>query len=109
IDLLKIGRHFRFDNVTKLVVGRNNDENEMLKALALPGDILLETKEHVGPISLIRGDDSENNLKLAAAITLRYSDAPKDVPGTMKIQKDDTVSEVVTSTIGEPDYLRYRI
>ena len=29
IDLLKIGRHFRLDEETKLVVGRNKDENEI--------------------------------------------------------------------------------
>ena len=44
IDLLKIGRHFRLDEKTKFVVGRNKDENEMIKAIALPGDILLEAK-----------------------------------------------------------------
>ena len=53
IDLLKVGRHFRFDEKTKLVVGRNKDENEMIKALALPGDVLLEAKDHVGPTSII--------------------------------------------------------
>ena len=41
IDLLKIGRHFRLDSNTKLVVGRNYNENEMIKSLALPDDILL--------------------------------------------------------------------
>ena len=45
IDLLKIGRHFRLDEQTKLVVGRNKDENEMIKAIAMPGDILLEAKD----------------------------------------------------------------
>ena len=109
IDLLKIGRHFRFDTKTKLIVGRNNDENEMLKALALPTDTLLEAKDHVGPISLLRGDDSESNLKLAAAITLRYSDAPKDLPGVLMIQKNIVTKEISTTSIVEPEYLRYRI
>jgi len=109
IDLLKIGRHFRFDVKTKLIVGRNNDENEMLKALALPNDTLLEAKDHVGPISLLRGDDSESNLKLAAAITLRYSDAPKDSPGILVVQKNDASGEIFTISIVESEYLRYRI
>jgi len=109
IDLLKIGRHFRFDIKTKLIVGRNKDENEMLQALALPNDTLLETKDHVGPISLLRGDDSENNLRLAAAITLRYSDAPKDFSGVLMVQKNGTSTEISTTSITEPEYLRYRI
>jgi len=109
IDLLKIGRHFRFDSKTKFIVGRNKDENEILQALALDDDVLLETKDHVGPISLLRGDDSEKNLKLASAITLRYSDAPKNTPGILIIQKKETKSELAVSQAAEPEYLQYRI
>lgn len=109
IDLLKIGRHFRFDARTKLIVGRNKEENEMLKALALVDDVLLETKDHVGPISLLRGDDSENNLRLATAITFRYSDAPKDLSGFVMVQKNDTSLEISTAGIAESEYLKYRI
>lgn len=108
IDLLKIGRHFRFDSKTKLIVGRNKDENEMLKALALTDDLLLETKDHVGPVSLLRGEASPS-LKLASDITFRYSDAPKDSQGTMIVQKNDTVSEISASSIAETEYLKYRI
>ncbi len=109
IDLLKIGRHFRFDNKTKLIVGRHKDENEMLKALALAGDVLLETKDHVGPISLLRGEDSATNLKLAADITFRYSDAPKDSPGAVLVQRGEAVLEAPAANIAEQEYLKYRI
>ena len=109
IDLLKIGRHFRFDQKTKLIVGRNHDENEMLKALALDGDVLLETKDHVGPVSLIRGEISQNLLELAAAITLRYSDAPKDVPSMVVSQKKDVKVEISVMPVDESSYLQYRI
>ncbi|HEX5457205.1 MAG TPA: tRNA (5-methylaminomethyl-2-thiouridylate)-methyltransferase, partial [Candidatus Nitrosotalea sp.] len=85
------------------------DENEMLKALALPGDVLFDAKDHVGPISLLRGQDSEKNLKLAAAIALRYSDAPKDKEGTVLTEKDGAKSELVTNSIPESEYLQYRI
>ncbi|MDE0089743.1 MAG: tRNA (5-methylaminomethyl-2-thiouridylate)-methyltransferase [Thaumarchaeota archaeon] len=82
IDLLKVGRHFRFDEMTKLVTGRNKDENGVISALALPGDVLLEARDHMGPVSVIRGDSgggaiADYHVSLAASITLRYSDAPK--------------------------------
>ncbi len=109
IDLLKIGRHFRFDQKTKLIVGRHKDENEMLKALALSGDMLLETKDHVGPVSLLRGDDSEKNRKLAAAITLRYSDAPKGIECVVFAEKNDIKIEIPTTSIMESEYVQYRI
>lgn len=109
IDLLKIGRHFRFDGKTKLIVGRNKEENEMLQALALKDDILLETKDHVGPVSLVRGEGTENNVKLASDITFRYSDAPKEIQGCVLVQRNGTTSEVPASKISEQEYLKYRI
>lgn len=109
VDLLKIGRHFRFNEKTKLIVGRNQDENEVIKALALDKDVLLEAKDHVGPITLLRGEGVQNYLELGAAITLRYSDAPKEVSSIVVIQKNSTKSEISTIPAKEEAYLRYRI
>ena len=81
----------------------------MLIALALPDDVLFDTQDHVGPISMLRGDDSEKNLKLAAAITLRYSDAPRDLQCTVITEKSGTKSEISTSSVAESEYLQYRI
>ena len=109
IDLLKIGRQFRFDKKTKLVVGRNEDENEIIKSLKLPKDVLLEARDHVGPISILRGENLENHLQFAAGITLRYSDAPKDESGFVVIEKNDKKSEIQTEPLGEPSYEEFRI
>ncbi|HLA21958.1 MAG TPA: tRNA (5-methylaminomethyl-2-thiouridylate)-methyltransferase, partial [Nitrosopumilaceae archaeon] len=107
IDLLKIGRHFRFDENTKLVVGRNKDENEIIKSLALVTDILLDAKDHVGPVSLIRGKNAQDHVGLGAAITLRYGDAPKDTPSAVTVQKNDVKSEVLAVPAVESAYLQY--
>jgi len=109
IDLLKVGRHFRFDEKTKLVVGRNQDENEVIKALALDKDVLLEAKDHVGPITLLRGENVQNYLEFGAAITLRYSDAPKEAASIVVTQKKDAKSEISTIPAKEEDYLQHRI
>ena len=109
IDLLKIGRHFRFDENTKLVVGRNKDENEIIKSLALDGDILLEAKDHVGPVTLIRGENAQDHVEMGAAITLRYGDAPKGTPSVVTVQKSDVKSEVSEVPTVESAYLQYRI
>ena len=61
---LKIGRHFRLDRETKFVVGRNKDENEMIKAIALPGDILLEARDDVGPVSILRRKKYKRVLRI---------------------------------------------
>jgi len=109
IDLLKIGRHFRLDKTTKLIVGRNQDENNMIKALALPNDIVFYAKDHVGPNTLLRGDNVENYKQITAAITLRYSDAPKETPGIIIVEKANTKSEISITRAEESEYLQYRI
>jgi tRNA U34 2-thiouridine synthase MnmA/TrmU len=111
IDLLKIGRHFRLDEKTKLVVGRNKDENEMIKALALPNDLIFYVKDHMGPTTLLRGGYTDAFIILCAAITLRYSDAPKETQETVIVEKNNDAqkSEIITNRAVESDYIKYRI
>ncbi|HXV65730.1 MAG TPA: tRNA (5-methylaminomethyl-2-thiouridylate)-methyltransferase [Nitrosopumilaceae archaeon] len=109
IDLLKIGRHFRLDQTTKLVVGRNHNENEMIKSLALPNDVLFEVRDHVGPVSILRGKNSDDYTDFAAQITIRYSDAPKTESSVVITQLNGKKSEIHTKTIEESAYLKYRI
>ena len=109
IDLLKIGRHFRFDEQTKFVVGRNKDENEMIKAIALPGDILFQARDHMGPVSILRGKNVDVYVKFASSITLRYSDAPKGEQASIIINKDNTKKEISTQHAEEESYIKFRI
>jgi len=109
IDLLKIGRHFRLDQNTKLIVGRNKDENEMMHALALSNDILLEAKEHVGPTTLLRGNGIEKHIEFSAKITLRYSDAPKNETGVVTVHKNEGVTEISVDCAEEISYTQFRI
>jgi len=109
IDLLKIGRHFRLDQNTKLIVGRNKDENEIMHALALSNDILLEAKEHVGPTTLLRGNGVEKHIEFSAKITLRYSDAPKNETGVVTVHKNEGVTEISVDCAEEISYTQFRI
>jgi len=109
IDLLKIGRHFRLDEETKFIVGRNKDENEMIKAIALPGDILLEAKDFVGPVSILRGSNAKQHLKFASSITLRYSDAPNNEQAIVSIKDNDLVEEIASKSAEEESYIQFRM
>jgi predicted ribosome quality control (RQC) complex YloA/Tae2 family protein len=92
-----------------LVVGRNKDENEMMCALALPTDILLEAKEHVGPTTLLRGNGIEKHIEFSAEITLRYSDAPKNKTSVVTIHKNENITEVSVDCAEEISYVKFRI
>jgi tRNA U34 2-thiouridine synthase MnmA/TrmU len=72
--LLKFGRHLRLSESAKLVVGRNERDNEKIATFARPGDILLDLGEDVpGPLALLRGEGAASLVPQAAAIVARYS------------------------------------
>jgi len=73
ISILKFGRHFRYKN-SKIIVGRNEIENNFLIGCTKDSDIILEAKDTVGPITVIRGDINDDIIKFAAKLTLNYSD-----------------------------------
>jgi len=81
VELLKVGRHFRLSTDAKLIVGRNQSENEMLKFLCLDDDFSLEAIEFTGPLGILRikkDSDLRNDLMpIAGGIVGRYSDAPR--------------------------------
>jgi tRNA U34 2-thiouridine synthase MnmA/TrmU len=78
IELLKVGRHFRLDEATKAVVGRNAADNDAIERLSEPEDALIRIFQVPGPTALVPGGGNEETRREAAAICARYSDAPKD-------------------------------
>jgi tRNA-uridine 2-sulfurtransferase len=76
-SLLNFGRHFRMGQ-TKIVVGRNERDNENLVRLKNKVDILLEPADCVGPTTLIRGRKTKEALTIAASLTARYSDSTQE-------------------------------
>lgn len=79
IELLKLGRHFRLSDCSKLVVGRDEAENKKLENLAQPGDYLFFPDEKTaGPTSLGRGEFNAGLIDLACRITCGYCDLSED-------------------------------
>jgi tRNA-specific 2-thiouridylase len=91
VNLLKVGRHFRLSPEAKAVVGRNQEENRRILALAREGDILFEVQDWGSPVTLLRGQTSEREIQLAAAITVRYSDAPAVRRGSPQAEKPEVM------------------
>jgi predicted ribosome quality control (RQC) complex YloA/Tae2 family protein len=70
-----MGRHFRFSDGVKLVVGRNEEENQKIETFAQGKDILLKVSNFPGPLSLLRGNLDEGDIEKAATLTAHYSKA----------------------------------
>lgn len=75
VHLLKVGRHFRFSQTIKLVVGRDEEENQKIQTFAQEKDILLKASSFPGPLALLRGTPEEEDIKKASAITAHYGKA----------------------------------
>jgi len=102
VHLLKIGRHFRFSPKLKLVVGRNEEENQKIKTFSQDEDILFKTSRYPGPLSLLRGEADGMEMERAASITVRYSKAKdlEKVEVTWKrVKEDDDQSLFVSASL----------
>lgn len=72
IMLLKVGRHLRPKPHFKLIVGREEGENNYLSGYR-QDFVSLSPVSHLGPVALIDGDVDEADLTLGARILARYS------------------------------------
>jgi len=89
IELLKVGRHFRVCG-KKVIVGRNEQDNQILKNTAKETDIVLSAEHIPGPIGLLCGGGSNEVVEIVAGICVRHSDKKNDttVPAMYIISPD---------------------
>lgn len=85
VKLLRIGRHFRYKN-SKIIVGRNKEENKLIQSLA-GKSFIFETKDFPGPTTLLQEKETQRAIKFAAILTASYSDAPKGKRVTVNYTK----------------------
>ncbi len=78
INLLRLGRHFRLAPKAKLIVGRNEKENNKLLDLVEDGDVLFNATKAKGPIAIARGEFGTDSLHMVSSIVARYSDGNKN-------------------------------
>lgn len=105
IQLLKIGRHVRLSPKTKLIVGRNERDNIELEGSAELYDYLLKPEGIPGPTGLVPITIRDNDLRLAAAICARYSDASPEQCVRIRIRSTQGVHYLETKP-AQPDIIR---
>jgi tRNA U34 2-thiouridine synthase MnmA/TrmU len=75
VEKLKLGRHFRLPGGSKAVVGRHHKDNEDLQLLIREEDIVLKQSDAPGPLTILDGNASEQDILVASALTARYTKA----------------------------------
>jgi len=73
--LLKIGRHFRIGKGTKVIIGRNEADNNLLEAAMQPGETAITWLDGNTPVGVVIGLQDPGSLDLATRILLRYTRA----------------------------------
>lgn len=111
IQMLKKGRHFRLGPHAKLVVGRNESDNRILAHLAVDTDILLEAEGGGSPLSILRGAPTDDEIRLAAAITRRYSSSRKNPRAAVRVRKGSAAKfeKIVPEWVDLEDFENLRI
>jgi tRNA U34 2-thiouridine synthase MnmA/TrmU len=111
VHLLKMGRHFRFSPGAKLVVGRQEEENQKIQTFAQREDILLRVPSFPGPLSLLRGKLDDKDIEKAAAITAHYSKAKdlRNIEVTYKGPDEDHPQSLLASPISRGEIEKWMI
>lgn len=72
VFLLKLGRHFRLSDRLKVIVGRHEVDNDILQE-HLSGKWRAAVREYKGPVVLIEGEPSEQQLEQIAQLAVSYT------------------------------------
>jgi len=85
--ILRHGRQFRISKRAKVFIGRDEKENAAL-AEYMSGRYGIEPLSVPGPLALVEGDPSEEELMLAARLVARYCDHQDGVPVELAVTRD---------------------
>ncbi len=88
IMLLKVGRHIRPKPHFKLIVSREEGENKFLTGYKKQFTAI-ETESCPGPLTLVDGEVSDEDLTLAARIAARFSKGRNDASVTVKVTRQN--------------------
>jgi tRNA U34 2-thiouridine synthase MnmA/TrmU len=97
LKLLKVGRYFRLPDGSKFAVGRDKDENALLQAVAVDGDIFFKMRDCQGPIGLLRGEENDDTIKLAASIAAYHTKKRAEPALAVNYWKKGEVSRATVS------------
>jgi tRNA U34 2-thiouridine synthase MnmA/TrmU len=95
-QLLKTGRHFRIGNETKVIIGRDEADNDALERMARTDEAAIRWLGGSSPLGLVIGTLDESLLDTAAKILLRYTKAPMGGECQIGVRHEGAEREIVT-------------
>jgi len=83
--LLRVGRHFRLPCGPKAILGRSQEENEVIERSVQEDDTLLKPRTVPGPSALLRRSTDPNAVRLVGRIMAGYTKS--NAPLELEIQR----------------------
>jgi hypothetical protein len=90
VELLRFGRHFRLPSGSRVIVGRDREENEELVRLVPSGSAVIDGTALPGPAGLLIPDRSEDR-ELAARLCAGFSDRRAESLVTVRVGDSEMV------------------
>ncbi|MEK6732248.1 MAG: 7-cyano-7-deazaguanine synthase [Candidatus Omnitrophota bacterium] len=124
LHLLKIGRHFRVSDNLKLIIGRDEKENQRLLSFSKQGDYVFDILDIPSAIGLARSSETNTlpviakhevpkqsrDIELIASILARYSDEDgKPLTVSYKILPSQEWQNISASPASEESLKNFRI
>jgi tRNA U34 2-thiouridine synthase MnmA/TrmU len=106
--LLKIGRHFRLTPAVKIIVARDESENNFLTRF-VTGGWRFEALGCGSPITLVEGEPDEDLKRLIASITARYSDRRGEALVEVTARRADREERLLVPPVADRVLEAYRI
>lgn len=108
--LLKTGRHFRVDERTKTIIGRDENDNARLEKVLLPGETSFRWLDGNSPLGVIIGDQLESALDQSIRILLRFTKAERGAQCRIGVYCNGNESvRMVINDVSEDTLKRLRI
>jgi tRNA-uridine 2-sulfurtransferase len=107
--LLTIGRHYRISDAAKIIVSRNERENNELEKYRHIADYFF-VPEFKGPAVYVKGAITDGDMKLIGSIMLRYGKAGGGVPIIAMHSRQDIIKQLsVENAVSDEHLERLRI
>ncbi len=97
--LLKIGRHFRVGTRTKVIIGRNEADNNLLETVRQPGEAAITWMDGNSPLGVVCGEQDPAAERLALGILLRYTRAVQGAQCRIRLRRNGTETVVTADNL----------
>jgi tRNA U34 2-thiouridine synthase MnmA/TrmU len=102
VEVLRHGRVYSMDGPARLVVGRNQADNEALESLKAGDERVLKPVSAAGPTALALAGFPAGSIPAAASVVARYTDHEGDGPVEVEVSGGGGATEVLAALPGIP-------